>query len=1286
MADSLENDVSEDSPKGSRRLRRSTASVTNSRQNTLERLKQARMTGKVFRARVDDLIQDVYVEVDDEEYQAKKQFYREFVEDDVGASYYDEDSDDDEEHEKQIKKKKEGKKAKSGTIKHHFQSIANNKKPSDEKNIRVEDDDILNECLADIIGTSNLSTENTTSVFEDPFLNNSTLRKPQQSLQQSSQKESDVQSINPFKASTLPPKSTQKSNVQPSTSSTSVVLQLDQPDIDDIDLTENEIINVDNNNTDKNFDEHNENIQINRQIFTKSPSIEISTTQRKRDASPLSTPIRPMKLLRVDGDSLKFYFIDAFENIYKSSGTVYLFGYLNSLDVKPQSCCITLRNITRQLFFLKREISLSSRKSVTKEDLHSDIQKTFKTLGINKFKIKPEFVTKRFISPDASVPKECETVEVWANCDFGRIPTNLSGDCFSHVMNTTTTALERLLIEREIYGPCWLEIRNAEIVDSHVSHCQHEYSLNMDQMDYISMSSASSTPIPPPSITLVALNILTALNPETKDIQIVMISLIHHSCNLEMSTNFEPKSLITKRFCVVSKFNKGLTLPFDLEDQLKRNGIATMVRRVGDELSLLNIFLSKIAEIDPDLILAHDLNAQLTLIQTRMEKYKLRKWDRLGRLKRSVQIQKIGRSKFAQWELTAGRLCLDTKIAASELIHCRSYEMEDLVETLLKMNRQNLSTEQISEPFLITNPKIKLIDLIKWNWNENLYTLKLVEHLNSIPLFVQITQIVGGVLSRTLMGGRAERNEYLLLHACHRNNCVPPDKYNAQKSVKATTLKKQSKKLSSKNGENNQEVNDGDIEEIVIDAEPNVQEEVQAQEETEMSASKQEGKINKNNKKTQYTGGLVLEPKIGLYETFIVLLDFNSLYPSIIQEFNICFTTIDQAFDDLAEMDLPNAPGSSRPDGILKNEIRKLVNRRKEVKKLMSKEKHDSEKYQQYNIRQIGLKLTANSMYGCLGFQQSRFFAKTLAAMITSKGRELLLHTRTLVENENFSVIYGDTDSLMVNTNTTNFQEAKQIGQKLKQVVNKNYSLLELDIDGIYKRLLLLKKKKYAALSVDLNDENSTTAELKGLDIVRRDWSELAKDIGLEIVNLILSSIDRNTLIERITSVLALRREDLEEGRFPLEKFEILKQLTRDPIDYKDIKSQPHAVIARRLNESKKFRLRQGDIVKYIICTDGTNNPPTQRGYHSSEILDNEELSVDKNYYLAQQIHPIVMRLCEPIIEMDAYKIAEILGLDPSGYRKRVFEFDNGDKDNAFGINKDEKIDLSVVFAPFLSK
>jgi DNA polymerase alpha subunit A len=86
-------------------------------------------------------------------------------------------------------------------------------------------------------------------------------------------------------------------------------------------------------------------------------------------------------------------------------------------------------------------------------------------------------VEKKFISSDETVPKECEALEVWINVSWlhpiqlhlinnyrlqcsGRIPADLSGDCFGHVMNTTTTALERLLIERNIHGPCWLEIRN----------------------------------------------------------------------------------------------------------------------------------------------------------------------------------------------------------------------------------------------------------------------------------------------------------------------------------------------------------------------------------------------------------------------------------------------------------------------------------------------------------------------------------------------------------------------------------------------------------------------------------------------------------------------------------------------------------------------------------------------------------------------------------------------------------------------------------------------------------
>lgn len=159
-----------------------------------------------------------------------------------------------------------------------------------------------------------------------------------------------------------------------------------------------------------------------------------------------------------------------------------------------------------------------------------------------------------------------------------------------------------------------------------------------------------------------------------------------------------------------------------------------------------------------------------------------------------------------------------------------------------------MSQAEIGEPFFQLKSPMSLINLIQWGWFEAYWSLRIVLQLNALPLFVNITQIVGGILSRTLMGGRAERNEYLLLHAFHEKGFIPWDKrtnsnFNKNKKDKESTEKDKSKKA-------------------------------------------------------QYTGGLVLEPKKGFYEQYIALLDFNSLYPSIIQEFNICFTTIDKCYEE----------------------------------------------------------------------------------------------------------------------------------------------------------------------------------------------------------------------------------------------------------------------------------------------------------------------------------------------------------------------------------------------------
>ncbi|CAJ0565380.1 unnamed protein product, partial [Mesorhabditis spiculigera] len=240
----------------------------------------------------------------------------------------------------------------------------------------------------------------------------------------------------------------------------------------------------------------------------------------------------------------------------------------------------------------------------------------------------------------------------------------------------------------------------------------------------------------------------------------------------------------------------------------------------------------------------------------------------------------------------------------------------------------------------------------------------------------------------------------------------------------------------------------------------------------------------------------------------------------------------------------------------------------------------------------------------------------------------------------------------MINTNTRELKAAKKLGYDIKKQVNQCHKLLELDLDGVFRRMLLLKKKKYAALTINLDTE-AEKKELKGLDIVRRDWADIAKKEGTKIVDLILDpQLEREELVAAIRDSLALLRARIEAGEVKQEDYEILKQLKRDPEQYGDVKSQPHVSVALRLNSTGRFRMKRDDIVKYIICEDGTANSAIQRAYHSSELDANPALKIDIQYYLANQLHPVISRLCEPIEEADPATIAQALGLDPQQFKR----------------------------------
>ena len=137
------------------------------------------------------------------------------------------------------------------------------------------------------------------------------------------------------------------------------------------------------------------------------------------------------------------------------------------------------------------------------------------------------------------------------------------------------------------------------------------------------------------------------------------------------------------------------------------------------------------------------------------------------------------------------------------------------------------------------------------------------------------------------------------------------------------------------------------------------------------------------------------------------------------------------------------------------------------------------------------------------------------------------MKTKELALGMGLDVIYGDTDSIMIHTNSTDVETVFKLGQKVKAEVNKLYKLLEIDIDGIFKSMLLLKKKKYAALTMSkgINGEWMTTEELKGLDIVQRDWCDLAKTIGHTAVSEILSGKNRDEIVTSIHGGLTALEE-----------------------------------------------------------------------------------------------------------------------------------------------------------------
>ncbi|GAM88087.1 hypothetical protein ANO11243_061180 [Dothideomycetidae sp. 11243] len=901
-----------------------------------------------------------------------------------------------------------------------------------------------------------------------------------------------------------------------------------------------------------------------------------------------------------DDGSLHMFWTDYTE----INGSLCLFGKVRDKTSGGwASSFVKVDNIMRKLYFLPREFRQKNGRDTSEEvdmgAVYQEVDALMSRQKVTMHKIKP--CSRKYAFELPGIPKEADYLKLFYPYDKPSLPNDLQGETFSQVFGTNTALFEQFVLWKSIMGPCWIKIEGANFnAVNNASWCKLE--LQVDQPKLITTLGDSDNLDAPP-LTLMSVAVRTIMNEKTNKQELFVASARVYE-NVSLTDTTSPEKLPSRTFTVMRP-NGDYPMGFKLEVE-KHRGLVKMEK---SEQGLLSMFMALMQRADPDVLIGHKLDdVDYSLLLSRMREHRTPGWHRIGRLKRSEWPKNLGRgggSFYIERQLAAGRLHCDlaNEFGKSNMRQCQSWSLDEMCELVLGGDNKRRDLDYDAALRMATS-RAGLMNFVKLVEADTYFIAAIALKVQLLPLSKVLTNLAGNSWARTLSGTRAERNEYILLHEFTRNKYIVPDKMYGRPKV--------------------EEQQDG------------------------------EDDVEGTKKKDKYKGGLVFEPEKGLYDKFVLVMDFNSLYPSIIQEFNICFTTINRNNGEDDES-IPEVPADTANKGILPRLIRTLVSRRREVKKLMKDKTATTDEIQTWDIKQAALKLTANSMYGCLGYTKSRFYARPLAMLTTAKGREILQSTKDLAESTHgLRVIYGDTDSVMVNTNVDNLADAMKIGHDFKKAVNERYELLEIDIDNIFRRLLLHAKKKYAALNMTEKDGKWVDKlEVKGLDMRRREYCQLSKETSTTLLDFLLSGEENETVVTQIHEYLRELATKMRAQDIPANKYTIFTQLGKEPKDYPNGASMPSVQVALKLIARGK-RVKAKDVMSFVICgeNDGKQESAAKNAYPMDEVLNPEfSLKPDIDYYLHKQILPPVERLCAPISGTNVTLLAECLGLDTTKYR-----------------------------------
>ncbi|EXJ82232.1 DNA polymerase zeta subunit [Capronia epimyces CBS 606.96] len=399
---------------------------------------------------------------------------------------------------------------------------------------------------------------------------------------------------------------------------------------------------------------------------------------------------------------------------------------------------------------------------------------------------------------------------------------------------------------------------------------------------------------------------------------------------------------------------------------------------------------------------------------------------------------------------------------------------------------------------------------------------------------------------------------------------------------------------------------------------------------------------------------LVMEPRSDFYPSPLLVLDFQSLYPSVMIAYNYCYSTFLgrvvgwRGTNKMGFTDYRRAPGmlgllkdhiNIAPNGImyakphirtslLAKMLREILETRVMVKSGMKVDKDDKTLQRLLNNRQLALKLIANVTYGYTSASFSgRMPCSEIADSIVQTGRETLEKTIAFihsVERWGAEVVYGDTDSLFVYLKGRTRDQAFDIGEEIAQAVtNMNPRPVKLKFEKVYHPCVLLAKKRYVGFKYESRKQTVPEFDAKGIETVRRDGTPAEQKIEETALKLLFRTAD----LSQVKRFFQAQCAKIMRGSVSIQDFCFAREVKLGTYSDKGPPPPGALISARRMLQDARLEPQYGERVPYVVVTGGPGARLIDRCVAPEVLLSDPHAELDAEYYISKNIIPPLERI-----------------------------------------------------------